>query len=853
MVLGSRIDGRGQVLSAGLRKTIQSIKEIVGNHSDADIYVALKETNMDPNETAQKLLNQDPFHEVKRKRDRKKENSGDKNFTAEEPRKNIELACIPPPVKQNAYSDRNARRGGFSRNLISDAGSSREFRVVRDNRFNQNAAADSKPIQSPTSTSDGVIFNGSGKSNVTGTSGRQKPPVGRHSPQVLNGPADSQSRQTRDAISSSNDRKKILGEKRLPIPSAASRGKTRANDSRLNSRNNSVVGVYSSSSDPVHVPSLHSKPAANVGAIRREVGVVGPHRQSSENCAKPSSSQIISLPNTQSGREGHSRESTRPFSSTSKSDQHSQNVAPESALSGFSGSNSFSSNQYGSSFHQFVGHRKAPQRSKEWKPKSSLKSSANGPGVIGTVTKSVYPPAENPKDLKKESLQMQDNVSRLNISENQNVIIAAHIRVSETDRCRLTFGSLGTQLVSSMNSVFITNEGAAELSTEPSVSVSGLGPESSGEEPAAGSEQLEMMDDSVRNSGSNSHASDDVSDHQPTEKKEVVVSQHNVDNYADVQFVRTTSLSHTPESLHQQDTSVLPSFSGYDPQMAYDMSYFPPIVDETVHGTGLPSPQEVLNSHTTNAIPASTIAMVQHQQQQQLAQMYPQLHVPHFGNLMPYRQFLSPVYVPPLPVPGYSNNSAYPHPSNGSSYLLMPGNNSHLTPSSFKYGIQQFKPVPTGSPTGFENFTSPTGYAISTHGVVGSTAGHEDSSRLKYKDNLYIQNPQAETSEIWMNPRDISSLQSASYYNGPGQTPHAYLASHNGHASFNAAAAAQSSHMQFQGMYHSPPQPAAIASHLHLGPANVGVGVGVGGPAPGAQVGAYQQPQMGHLNWTGNY
>lgn len=61
MVTGSRTDGGTQVLSARVRKTIQSIKEIVGNHSDADIYMTLKESNMDPNETAQKLLNQGWF------------------------------------------------------------------------------------------------------------------------------------------------------------------------------------------------------------------------------------------------------------------------------------------------------------------------------------------------------------------------------------------------------------------------------------------------------------------------------------------------------------------------------------------------------------------------------------------------------------------------------------------------------------------------------------------------------------------------------------------------------------------------------------------------------------------------
>lgn len=136
--------------------------------------------------------------------------------------------------------------------------------------------------------------------------------------------------------------------------------------------------------------------------------------------------------------------------------------------------------------------------------------------------------------------------------------------------------------------------------------------------------------------------------------------------------------------------------------------------------------------------------MVQQQQQPPVAQMYPQFHVSHFANLMPYhRQFPPPVYVSPMAMPGYSSNPAYPHPSNGSSYLLMPGGSSHLNANSLKYGIQQFKPVPAGSPTGFGNFTNPTGYAINASGVVGGATGLDDSSRIKYKDgNLYVPNPQ---------------------------------------------------------------------------------------------------------------
>ncbi|KAI7748464.1 hypothetical protein M8C21_005060 [Ambrosia artemisiifolia] len=56
-----------------VRKMIHNIKEITGKHSDDEIYAMLKDCCMDPNETAQKLLLQDPFHEVKRKGHRKKE------------------------------------------------------------------------------------------------------------------------------------------------------------------------------------------------------------------------------------------------------------------------------------------------------------------------------------------------------------------------------------------------------------------------------------------------------------------------------------------------------------------------------------------------------------------------------------------------------------------------------------------------------------------------------------------------------------------------------------------------------------------------------------------------------------
>lgn len=71
--------------------------------------------------------------------------------------------------------------------------------------------------------------------------------------------------------------------------------------------------------------------------------------------------------------------------------------------------------------------------------------------MIGTPTKSVTPSAENFKDLDSETAKLQDKLSSVNINEHQNVIIAQHIRVPETDRCHLTFGSIGTEFDSSRN------------------------------------------------------------------------------------------------------------------------------------------------------------------------------------------------------------------------------------------------------------------------------------------------------------------------------------------------------------------------------------------------------------------
>lgn len=818
-----KAEGGTQIVSANVEKTIQSIKEIVGNHSDSEIYNTLKESNMDPNETAQKLLNQDPFHEVRRRRDKKKENAG--YYGLVEPRKRTEYTG--QGVKFYG-SDRNVHRGGYRRSPVHDAGVSREFRVVRDNRVNQNSDREPKA-----STQVSSLVNVHRNNTVSDRSSSVVPNYQRHTSgrsfQTNNGVRDFRTKMTRDY--NSDNRNGHFEKKSTVVGSESQVTLMKPNDLHSpasSTVSSNVVGVYASASDPVHVPSPDSRSPAAIGAIRREVGVVGSRRQSSDSSSKQSFLPTISNNNSALGSSS-TAEPFRQINAASRNDQ-THATAGESVVVSSTGSRSGS--HFSSRLHQqSVSHQKGALPGKEWKPKTTKKSSVSNPGVIGSPVKSVSHLADKSKNVESKSELLQDKLSEVNIQESQNVIIAQHIRVPETDRCRLTFGTFGMESDSAENPVSTFQ--AIDSVEEPM-------------EPSPSNQQTKSVDVQVQISAASSPSGVLSEDQSPDKKDSSGIS--NTGNFGDMGLVHNSSSLTASKSQQHQDSNELPNFSAYDQQPVYDISYFRPSIDDAVRGSGLPSPQEVMSSHTPNSVPTSSVGMLQ--QQAPIAQMYPQVHLSHFANVMPYRQYLPPLYVPPM-VPGFSGNPGYPHLSSGSSYVLMPGGSSHLPANSLKYGVQQFKPFPAGSPTGFGNLANPSGYAINAPGVVGGPTSLDDTSRIKYKDsNLYVPNPQAETSEVWIqNHRDHPGMQSTPYFNMQGQTAHpaAYLQSHTGHASFNGGGVAQSSQMQFPGMY--PPQPTAIPNAHHLGGGNIGVAQAT----PGAQVGAYQQPQMSHLNWTTNF
>ncbi|KAM2496793.1 hypothetical protein COP2_037579 [Malus domestica] len=115
---GVASNGKGNTgisgIPAGSRKMVQSLKEIVNNCTEQEIYAMLKDCNMDPNEAVNRLLAQDPFHEVKSKREKKKE--------SKEPTDSRSRGASNTSSYGARGGDRYSARGGSNHFSSNDSG-----------------------------------------------------------------------------------------------------------------------------------------------------------------------------------------------------------------------------------------------------------------------------------------------------------------------------------------------------------------------------------------------------------------------------------------------------------------------------------------------------------------------------------------------------------------------------------------------------------------------------------------------------------------------------------------------------------------------------------------------------------
>ncbi|KAK6230057.1 hypothetical protein QUC31_001575 [Theobroma cacao] len=257
-------EGSGVSIPDNAKKTIQSIREITGKqHSDEEIYAVLKECSMDPNESAQKLLYLDTFHEVKRKRVRKKETAN---------------------MMQTAGTQGRGGRGSRGKYYTSaDAGGGRNASARRENGVNHTSDRGSMPL----SVSQKAKSNAAPQTTKTPTAipnGTTTLPNGSSSDgrgsQLSAGGA---SNETKDGFFANKlvtvSVQPAVLEPPAPIPAQSfgslikdqEKSTSNSNPSSTSATSTSVSGVCSSAADPVLAPTV-SRHAGAVSTIKHEIG-----------------------------------------------------------------------------------------------------------------------------------------------------------------------------------------------------------------------------------------------------------------------------------------------------------------------------------------------------------------------------------------------------------------------------------------------------------------------------------------------------------------------------------------------------------------------------------------------------
>ncbi|TVU20141.1 hypothetical protein EJB05_36335 [Eragrostis curvula] len=126
------------------RKMVQSLKGILADRSEVEIYATLCDCGMDPDIAVERLISQDTFHEVRRKRDKKKETK-----TSQETR--------PRPFHKSLYRGYKAGsdRGGRFQAGLGDSTGGAKGPVKKEAELHaphNSVALDSVKTSSPTET-----------------------------------------------------------------------------------------------------------------------------------------------------------------------------------------------------------------------------------------------------------------------------------------------------------------------------------------------------------------------------------------------------------------------------------------------------------------------------------------------------------------------------------------------------------------------------------------------------------------------------------------------------------------------------------------------------------------------------
>ncbi|CAL5203535.1 unnamed protein product [Lathyrus oleraceus] len=879
---GSRVS-----IPSGVRKTIQNIKEITGNHSDDEIYAMLKECEMDPNETTQKLLFQDTFHEVKRKKDRRKEN-----------------------VNNRETLESHSRPGTQGRGVRGGRGNFTPHRIVHDARGGKNSAT-GKDNGSNQETSKGVPpLPGSQE-----TKAREKSSGTSTVPAIANGPTTVSSGTTNvnsspsstvnvDRISPSDGGNITVG-KDFPSDSSDKGAKVVIESESvpsisdgLGTRPSSSSAVCFSSSDPVLVPSNDSRFPGAVGAIKREVG--GQRPPTELNVANTSENKS-SASETGSSFQGKSQR---------KSPAVAKNHVPEvpSSSTVIHGTTSVSrpSSNYNNRSQQISGLQKAGSI-KEWKPKPTHSiNQVSGPAsvsessVVSAEATIQLPSVSKVLDSEEATSELQKKLENLRVPPRQHVILPNHILVPESEKSKFSFGSLGINFGVTTN--YVTSPESEKSSTlskvsqaiEETAAEQNSSNQNASVPPAVGdySDNPQPLPATIPENLSSSVEVDVSSSNiqEDNESKHVTTMPSEGNEYPVVHTSPNYNLGFMPPMLETQsaqidnsesqarDISRLPSFVVHQP---FDPNYYPQYYRSGADSDGRlsPLPSAGVTTKYNGGVPVlptpssqslqegavlSTAGQTQHAtqaaglMQNSIATQQPLpvfrgpsgVHIPHYSpNYIPYGHYISPFYLQPPAIHQYLGNGAFPQQPQASTVYAPP---SAVAANGMKYPLPQYKPGTNAAnsahyvmPAAYGAYgSSPSGgYNPNSAETTGNSTSSEDLGSSQFKENnVYLNGQQSEGSAMWVAApgRDISSMPASSFYNLPPQGQH---------VTFTPT---QAGHGNFAGVYHHPAQ-AGTAGTVHplLQQSQTMAGA-VDMVGPGGNV-YQQQPQHAHINWPSNY
>ncbi|KAG6724756.1 hypothetical protein I3842_03G272200 [Carya illinoinensis] len=820
--------GSNVPIPSSVRKMIQNIKEITDNHSEEEIHAMLRECSMDPNETAQKLLLQDTFHEVKRKRDRRKENPYNKESA--EPR-------WKPDVQ--GRGGRSGRVNVAPRHVSHDTGDGRNSGPGKENGINQaaeKAAIESLPTSQDLKTKDKslvtssapVIANGPSGGTEEGLSSVPITNLGTALPPAYANKNSTITFATRDSHGQ-------------PSPSSS--------NCSVSTTPSSSSAICFSSLDPVLVPSNDSRLPGAAGAIKREVGSNRPPGEPNEiihaeNKLNAASESEIGSSSIQGKGPSKSRGAAKS--------QLAESAQPSSTLNYSSSLVTRPSSNYNSRSHQIIGPQKVGSN-KEWKPKPTNFNVVQGSGTAGAAAASEAPivsveatdqtlPETCVLDVEEATSKLQKNLKELHLPQRQLVILPNHIHVPESERTKLNFGSFGSFGVTTS---YVSGPETDKSSTSLSEASEDVG------------ETVEEQASSNQNALATAEEGD-YPDHpqSPTNVRENLSPGNDVSSNAIQEYDESKQKTALPPEGHQYPgvhTSPNYSFGFVPPMLGTQLAPFENSESQARDVPRLPSfVGGVLSTASPTPLVTQAAGLMQSSiavTQQPVPVFRPPagVHISHYPpNYIPYTHYFSPFYGPPQAIHQYLGNGAFPQqPPAGSVYPAPPA----AAATGIKYSLPQYKPgtntgnpAHIGMPGGYGPYgSSPAGYNPNSAATAGNSTSNEDLTASQFKESsVYISGQQSEGSAVWVSApgRDISSIPTSSFYNLPPQGQH---------MTFTPT---QAGHGTFPGVYH--PAQAVTAAMVHpLLQQSQSMAGAVDMAGPGGSV--YQQPQQAQINWPSNY